>query len=86
MGKLDDLLGGREAWLLGRDPVDAGGLGAERGPDLLERLLAGEPAVAAMPGPDEWTIRLDVRELPEEDVQRVADAVYAVLMPASVGR
>jgi L-seryl-tRNA(Ser) seleniumtransferase len=53
---------------------------------LLERLLAGEPAVAAMPGPDEWTIRLDVRELPEEDVQRVADAVYAVLMPASVGR
>jgi hypothetical protein len=48
---------------------------------LLERLLAGDPSVAAMPGPDEWTIRLDVRELDEPDIQRVADAVYAVLMP-----
>src|SRR5262245_10620563 len=53
---------------------------------LLERLLAGDPPVAAMAGPDRWTIRLDVRELPERDVQRVADAVLAVLMPGSVGR
>jgi D-glucosaminate-6-phosphate ammonia-lyase len=54
--------------------------------ELLDRLLDGEPSVAAMPGSDEWTIRLDVRELSEEDIQRVADAIYAVLMPASVGR
>jgi D-glucosaminate-6-phosphate ammonia-lyase len=53
---------------------------------LLERLLSGDPPVAAMSGPDEWTIRLDVRELSEEDVQRVADAVYAILMPVPVGR
>jgi L-seryl-tRNA(Ser) seleniumtransferase len=51
---------------------------------LLDRLLAGNPPVAAMAGPDEWTIRLDVRELNERDVQRVADAVLAVLMPGSV--
>jgi L-seryl-tRNA(Ser) seleniumtransferase len=53
--------------------------------ELLDRLLAGTPPVAAMAGPDAWTIRLDVRELPERDVQRVADAVLAVLMPGSVG-
>jgi D-glucosaminate-6-phosphate ammonia-lyase len=53
---------------------------------LLDKLLAGNPPVAAMGGPDEWTIRLDVRELDDRDVQRVADAVLAVLMPGSVGR
>jgi hypothetical protein len=52
---------------------------------LLERLLAGNPPVAAMAGPDRHTIRLDVRELSERDVHRVADAVLAVLMPGSVG-
>ncbi|HZR01252.1 MAG TPA: aminotransferase class V-fold PLP-dependent enzyme [Chloroflexota bacterium] len=54
--------------------------------DLLDKLLAGSPPVAAMGGPDEWTIRLDVRELDDRDVQRVADAVLAVLMPGSAGR
>lgn len=53
--------------------------------DLLARLLAGDPAVAAMPGFDRHTIRLDVRDVEERDVQRVADAVLAVLMPGSVG-
>lgn len=51
--------------------------------ELLDRLLAGDPPVAAMTGPDEWTIRLDVRELTDRDVQRVADAVLAILMPGS---
>ena len=51
-----------------------------------DKLLAGNPPVAAMGGPDQWTIRLDVRELNDLDVQRVADAVYAILMPASVRR
>ena len=48
---------------------------------LLDRLLAGNPPVAGMTGPDEWTIRLDVRELDDRQVQRVADAVLGVLMP-----
>ena len=52
---------------------------------LLDRLLTGNPPVAAMSGPDEWTIRLDVRELGDREVQRVADAVLAVLMPGSAG-
>jgi D-glucosaminate-6-phosphate ammonia-lyase len=54
--------------------------------DLLRRLLAGDPPVAVMAGPEEDTVRIDVRELPERDVQRVADAVLAQLMPASIGR
>jgi L-seryl-tRNA(Ser) seleniumtransferase len=54
--------------------------------ELLKRLLEGNPPVAAMSGPDPRTIRLDVRELSEPDVQRAADAVLAVLMPGSVGR
>jgi D-glucosaminate-6-phosphate ammonia-lyase len=53
--------------------------------EMLDRLLAGNPPVAAMTGADEWTIRLDVRELDDRDVQRVADAVLAILMPGSVG-
>jgi L-seryl-tRNA(Ser) seleniumtransferase len=53
--------------------------------EMLDRLLASDPPVAAMTGPDEWTIRLDVRELDDRDVQRVADAVLAILMPGSVG-
>ncbi len=57
-----------------------------KAPELLERLLVGNPAVAAMPGHDDRTIRLDVRGLPDRDLQRVADAVLAVLMPGSVGR
>ena len=63
------------------DP-DEGPTGAE----LLKRLLEGTPPVAAMAGSDRHTIRLDVRELSEPDVQRVADAVLAALMPGSVGR
>ena len=53
--------------------------------ELLDKLLAGDPPVAAMTGRDEWTIRLDVRELSDRDVQRVADAVLAILMPGSRG-
>lgn len=53
--------------------------------EMLDRLLKGDPPVAGMTGPDEWTIRLDVRELSDRDVQRVADAVLAILMPGSVG-
>jgi D-glucosaminate-6-phosphate ammonia-lyase len=51
--------------------------------ELIDRLLAGDPPVAAMSGPDEWTVRLDVRELTDRDVQRVADAVLGILMPGS---
>lgn len=51
--------------------------------ELLDRLLAGNPPVAAMSGPDDHTIRLDVRELDDRDIQRVADAVYAILMPGA---
>ncbi|HEV8636697.1 MAG TPA: aminotransferase class V-fold PLP-dependent enzyme, partial [Chloroflexota bacterium] len=60
--------------------------GAMTAAELLKRLLGGSPPVAAMSGPDARTIRLDVRELSEPDVQRVADAVLAVLMPGSFGR
>jgi L-seryl-tRNA(Ser) seleniumtransferase len=54
--------------------------------EVLRRLLEGRPPVAAMAGPEPRTIRLDVRELSDADVQRVADAVLAVLMPGQVGR
>lgn len=54
--------------------------------ELSRRLLAGMPPVAVMTGPEADTIRIDVRELTEHDVQRVADAVLAQLMPGSVGR
>ncbi len=53
---------------------------------LRQRLLDGSPSVAIMPGFDTWTARIDVRELDEEDIQRVADAILAILMPASIGR
>ena len=54
--------------------------------ELLKRLLAGDPPVAAMGGPEEHTVRLDVRELGDRDLQRVADAVLAQLVPGSIGR
>jgi L-seryl-tRNA(Ser) seleniumtransferase len=53
---------------------------------LRQRLLDGSPSIAIMPGFDAWTARIDVRELGEEDIQRVADAILAILMPASIGR
>jgi L-seryl-tRNA(Ser) seleniumtransferase len=54
--------------------------------ELLKRLLEGTPPVAAMSGPGPNAVRLDVRELSDADVQRVADALLAVLMPGSIGR
>jgi D-glucosaminate-6-phosphate ammonia-lyase len=64
-------------------------LDPEDGPapeELSRRLLAGTPPVAVMTGPEADTIRIDVRELGEPDLQRVADAVLGQLVPGSVGR
>ncbi|MBM4417722.1 MAG: aminotransferase class V-fold PLP-dependent enzyme [Chloroflexi bacterium] len=64
--------------------LDSGAGMTER--TLRQRLLDGSPSIAIMPGFDPWTARIDVRELDEEDIQKVADAILAILMPASIGR
>jgi hypothetical protein len=53
--------------------------------DLADRLAQADPPVQSEVGPDQWTIQLDVRDVDDRGVQRVADAVLAILMPGSVG-
>lgn len=46
--------------------------GGRTGEEVMDSLLAGEPSIATMPFSDPWVFRVDVRILPDSDVETVA--------------